>query len=72
MGTNPWLVRALETGTRSQGPGTKRAIWALGCLLLPPATLEGTGFDRRKKGKVRGFEDQKGEEEGREKHEKRK
>ena len=45
VGTSPRLVMTLRTGWCSQELGSKRAIWALGSLLSPSATLQGaSGF----------------------------
>lgn len=41
VGTSPRLVMTLRTGWCSQELGSKRAIWALGSLLSPSATLQG-------------------------------
>lgn len=52
VGTNPQLVRTLRTGPGSQGLGNKRAIWALGYLLLPPVVWKGpVGWREERKGR---------------------
>lgn len=64
------MVRALRMGTRSQGLGNKKAIWDLGCLLLPPAALEGANdWGKREEGKVQGSDDEEGKRERREERE---
>ena len=47
VGTSPWLVMTLRTEWWcSQGLGSNTAIWVLGSLLSPPATLQGaSGFE---------------------------
>lgn len=59
MGTTPYLLRALGTGTCSQGLEIRMGTWAVYAATCHFGRDQGVG--EKREGKMRGFEDQKEE-----------